>query len=89
MPVAVNCSVVPNAMPGADGDIAMEARVAGVTVNVAEPDMLPDVAVIVVEPVATGVPSPLDPAALLIVAMAVDDDAQVTVVVRFCVVPSE
>ncbi len=69
--------------------MATETRVAGVTVNAAEPDTLPDVAVIVVEPVATGVTSPLDPAALLIVAIDADDDAQVTVVVRFCVVPSE
>ncbi len=69
--------------------MATETRVAGVTVNAAEPDMLPDVAVIVVEPVATGVPSPLDPAALLIVAIEGDDDAQVTVVVRFWVEPSE
>ena len=56
-----------------------------VTASVAVPETLPDVAVIVVEPAATEVASPLEPAALLILAIAAVDDFQVTAVVRFCV----
>jgi len=67
----------------------METSVAAVTVRVVEFDMPPDVAVIVVVPAATGVANPSEPAALLIVATPVVDELQVTVVVRFCVVPSE
>ncbi len=78
VPVAANCLVVPLAMLGLDGVTAMDTRVAGVTVSVSDPDMLPDVAVIVVEP-----------AALLIVATPVLDELQVTTVVRICVVLSE
>jgi len=51
--------------------------------------MLPDIAVTVVEPAATDVAKPFDPAALLIVAIPVLDEFQVADVVRFCVVLSE
>jgi hypothetical protein len=51
--------------------------------------MPPDVALIVVEPVATAKANPLEPAALLIVTTPVLDELQVTAVVRFCVVLSE
>jgi hypothetical protein len=54
-----------------------------VTVSVAVPEMLPDVAVIVVDPLATEVANPLEPAALLMAATAAADDFQVAVVVRF------
>jgi hypothetical protein len=67
----------------------MDVSVAGVTVRVVAPDMPPDVAVIVVDPVATAVVDPLELAALLIVATPVLDELQVTAVVRFCVVLSE
>ena len=77
------------AMLGFVGVTARDTSVAGVTVRVVEPAMLPDVAVIVVEPTATEVARPLEPAALLIVAMAVLDELQVTAAVRFWVVPSE
>jgi hypothetical protein len=76
-------------MLGLVGVIAMDKRNAGVTVRVVDPDMLPDVAVIVVDPVATGVANPLEPAALLIVATPALDELQVTAVVKFCVVLSE
>lgn len=49
----------------------------------------PDVALIFVEPIATAVASPLEPAALLIAATVGLDEIQVTNAVRFCVVPSE
>ena len=60
-----------------------------VTVSVAVPETLPDAAVIVVVPAATPAASPFDPPALLIVAIPVLDEPQVTAVVRFCVELSE
>ncbi len=63
--------------------------VAAVMVSVADADMLPDVAVMVVVPAATPVAKPFEPAALLIVAAAVFDELQVTVPVNTCEVPSE
>jgi hypothetical protein len=89
VPVAVNCWVVPLAVLGLVGVIARDTSVACVTVRVVDPDMLPDAAVIVVEPAATEAANPLEPAALLIVAMPVLDELQATVVVRFCVELSE
>jgi hypothetical protein len=89
VPVAVNCWVVPLAMLGLGGVIAMETSVAGVIVSMANPEMLPDVAWIVVEPLATDVASPFDTAALLIVAAPVLEELQVTAPVKSCVVPSE
>ena len=47
VPTAVNCAVVPSAMPGSVVVTAMLVRVALVTVNVLEPETSPDVAVIV------------------------------------------
>jgi hypothetical protein len=85
VPVAVNCWVVPLAMLGLVGVIARDTSVAGFTVSVVEPDILPDDAVIVVVPAATAAAKP----ELLIVATPVLDEPQVTVVVRFCVVLSE
>ena len=58
VPVAVNCFVVPCAMLGLVGVIAMDKSVAGVTVKVVDPEMLPDAAVIVVDPAAAAEPSP-------------------------------
>ncbi len=89
VPVAVNCWVVPLATLGLAGVTARETSVAGVTVRVVDPDMLPDPAVIVVEPAAAGVATPLEPAALLIVATPVLEELQVTDVVRFWVELSE
>jgi hypothetical protein len=76
-------------MLGLVGVTAMDTSVAGVTVRVVEPDILPDFAVTVVEPVATEVANPLEPAALLMVATAAADELQVTAAVRFCVELSE
>ncbi len=63
----------------------MDARVAGVTVRVEDPNLLPNVAVIVVVPAATGMANP----DALIVATPVFDESQLTEAVRFCVVLSE
>jgi hypothetical protein len=89
VPVAVNCWLVPGPMLGLAGVTERETRVAGFTVRLVVAEMLPDAALIVVEPAATGVARPLDPAALLIVTAPVFDELQVTDAVRFCVVLSE
>ena len=89
VPVAVNCCVVPLRMFGLVGVTAMDTSVAEVTVSVVDPDTPPDVALIVVEPAAAEVASPLVPAELLMAATAAADEFQVTAVVRSCVVLSE
>ena len=83
--MAANCWFVPFAMLGAAGITAMETSAAGVTVNPVEPDMLPTVAVIVTEPVASVEARPLEPEALLIEATLLSEEPQVTELVRFCV----
>ena len=85
----MNCLVVPVAMLGLAGVTAMETSVVAVMVRVVEPEMLPDVARIVVDPAAADLARPLEPAALLIVATAVLEELQVADAVRFCVEPSE
>jgi hypothetical protein len=89
VPVAVNCCFVPRAMLGLVGVTAMDTRMAGVTVSVVVPLILPDVAVIVADPVATEVASPLDPSALLTVATLVSEELQITDAVTSCLVLSE
>ncbi len=76
-------------MPGLFGVTPMETRVAEVTVSKVDPEILPDVAEIVVEPVATALASPSEPAALLMVPAAMMDDSHVTMVDTSCVVLSE
>ena len=87
--MAVNCRVVPFAMLGLEGAMAREANTAWLTVSVVDADTLPDLALILVEPEATAVASPCEPAALLMVATLVDDELQVTEAVRSWVEPSE
>jgi len=69
--------------------MAKETSVAEVTVSVVDPDRVPDVAVIVVEPAATDVASPIEPVVVLILAIDDADELQTTSAVRFCVVLSE
>jgi hypothetical protein len=69
-----------DALPGLTDN---DTRTGAVTANVAEPVIVPEVAVIVVIPGVTLVAYPAAP----IVATAGTVDAQVAVVVRFCVVP--
>jgi hypothetical protein len=85
VPVAVNCCVVPLAIDGFAGATAIDTGVAVPTVNVVLPVTLVVVAVIsdVLRP--TPVASP--PAVM--VATVVFEEAQVTEVVKFFVVPSE
>jgi hypothetical protein len=65
------------------GVTEIEVSTGGVTVNVAEPLMVPDFAVMVALPCATLVASP----PLLTVAIDFAEEVQVAVLVRFCVVP--
>ena len=76
-------------MLGLIGVTAIEDRVALVTVRVVIPETAPRVAVIVVEPTATDVASPLEPAALLIVATDPAEELHDTTNVISCVVASE
>jgi hypothetical protein len=65
------------------GVTEIEVNTAAVTVNVAEPLIVPDLAVIVAPPCATLVARP----PLLTVAIDVAEEVQVALLVRFCVVP--
>jgi hypothetical protein len=84
VPTALYCSVVPSAAEAFAGVTAIESSAAGLTDRVEELVTLPEVALIVVVPVATLVAKP----APLIVATLVADELQITVFVRFCVLPS-
>ena len=88
VPVATNWRVVPLAIDGFAGVTAIDTSVASVTVRVVFPLIAPRAAEMVVVPAATLVARPAEPAALEIVAVAGVDDAHVTEVVKFCVVPS-
>jgi hypothetical protein len=65
------------------GVTAIEANTAAVTVKVADPLIAPDVAVIIAVPCARLVANP----ALLTVAIDAADELQLTLLVRFWVVP--
>jgi hypothetical protein len=79
----VNCSVFPAATEAVAGVTAIEVNTAAVTVSVAEPLMVPDLAVMVVLPFATLVAKP----PVLTVAIDFAEEVQVALVVRFWVVP--
>jgi hypothetical protein len=81
--VAVNCWVKPAATEVAAGVTEIDASRGGATVKVAEPLMMPEVALMVAVPCATPVAKPLP----LTVAVWVAEDVQAAEVVRFCVVP--
>jgi hypothetical protein len=83
VPVAVNCCVYPAATEAVPGVTEIEVSTGAVTVNVADPLIVPDVALMVAVPCVKVVASP----AALIVATVRDDELHVAVVVRFCVVP--
>ena len=84
VPVAVNCRVPLTASDELAGVTAIETSVGAVTVRTVEPLIDPDVALIVDVPMATPVARP----ELLIVAVAVVSEAQVTELVMFCVLLS-
>jgi hypothetical protein len=88
-PVAVNCWSVPRATAGLDGVTLIETSWTPVTVRVVEPEIPSMAAVIVAEPGPLEVASPMNPKALLIVAMEEPDEFQVTDCVRSWVELSE
>ena len=69
-------------MLGAAGITAIETRVAGVTVNPVDPAMLPKLAVMVADPIASEAARPFVPAALLTETTVVSDELQLTELVR-------
>ena len=81
---ALNCCVAPFGTEGFAGVTAIDCNTGAVTVSVVEPLIVPEVALIVLDPVATVVANP----ALLIVATVVVPEVQVAVLVRFCVLLS-
>ena len=84
--MAVNCCVSPFGIEGFAGVTAIETSAAAVTVSVSlELTTLPSSAVMPLVPLATLVARPEE---VLIVATAKFADAQITVFVMFCVVPS-
>jgi len=88
VPVAVNCSVVPRAIEGVAGVIAIVTRAAAVTVSTVDPLIEPDVAVIVAVPCPTLVANPMVAPVLLMVAVVGVSELHCTTEVRFCVLPS-
>jgi hypothetical protein len=85
VPIARYCCDVPSARVAVAGVTASETRVAGLTVSVAMPETPSYAAEIKVLPPVTLVANPV----LEIVATEVTEDCHVTVLVRFCIEPSE
>jgi hypothetical protein len=90
VPVAVYCCVIPSGIVAVGGLIAIDSSAAAVTVSNVDPLIVPDVAVAVIfaVPTPTLLATPCIAAALLIVAVVGVSELHVTVVVRFCVLPS-
>lgn len=86
-PVAFNRWLVVTMLVGFAGAMVMDASADGE--KVVEPEILPDVAVMVAAPAATAVAIPFDPWALLMLAIALFDELQATEVVRSWAVLSE
>jgi hypothetical protein len=82
VPVAVNCWLVPNAIEALVGLTDSPTRSGGVTWRVAEPEIVPDTALMIADPCPVLVANP----PLLIDATKGDDEVQPTDLVRFCVV---
>jgi len=91
VPVAVNCCVLPFAMLGLTGVTSREVRTALVTVRIVVPSIsvVGSIALIVVKPTTIDVASPLEPAALLIVATDPFEELHVTSDDISCVLASE
>ena len=88
VPIAVNCWVEPGTMEAVAGDTLMETRMAAVTVSVVEPDIAPEVAVIVEVPIPMLLPNPCEPDVLLMVATVAVEELHTTVLVISCVLLS-
>jgi hypothetical protein len=79
----VNCWFVPDTVEGFAGVTAIETRAAAVTVRMVDPLTVPELAEMVVVPTLFAVARP----PLEMVATPVDEELQVTVLVRFWVLP--
>ena len=75
------CCVAPLAIDVFPGVTAIDTSVAAVTVSVVVPEIVPEVALIVVEPVLAALARP----AVVIVATVTLEELQVAVLVKFCV----
>jgi hypothetical protein len=84
-PTAWNCTVIPLAMLELSGVMRIDCKVAEVTVKIADPEAIPEVAVITDEPGEMPVTRPLAET----LATAVVPEVQVTEEVMFMEVPSE
>jgi len=84
VPVAVNCWFVPDTIEGFAGVTAIETGVAVETVRVVDPLTVPEPAPIVLVPTLFPVARP----PLEMVATPGDEELQVTVLVKFWVLPS-
>ncbi len=85
VPMAANCWVVPAAMLAVAGDMAIETSTGELTVSTAEPWTVPEVAVILADPMPTPAARPPEP----IVATGAALEDQVADAVKSCVLPSE
>jgi len=83
--MAMNWDLSPLAILEFAGVTPSDTRVAAVTVRVVDPDTLPRVAEIIVEPGLVAVVTPFDPEILLTEATVESAELQVTELVRSCV----
>jgi hypothetical protein len=83
VPVAVNCSVLPAAIEGEAGAMAIDVSVAAVTVKALEPVIVPEAALIVDIPAETPVARPV----FFTVATEAVDDVHLAVLVNSWVLP--
>lgn len=88
VPTTVNCCLVPSATDALPGETTSDTSAAGLTTRVLEPVTEPEVAEIMVCPVATLIAKPLDVGEPLIVATVGTLEFHVAVPVMSCVVPS-
>lgn len=76
-PTAINCAPAHTTRLMSD-EVPVFWSVQAVTVNGVEPEIAPEVAVIVVEPVEIELAIPFEPGSLLMVAIALSDELQIT-----------
>lgn len=85
----MNCRILPTDVEGVAGATSMLERTAAVTVRPVEPEIEPEDAEMVVDPVAAVVARPFVPPAVLMLATFCTADVHVAEAVRSAVLPSE
>jgi hypothetical protein len=83
VPAAVNCCAMPSGMLALAGVTTIELMTADVTVRVVDPEIVPELAVIVVPPPASAFANPWVGTLELTVATAGFEEVQVALPVRF------